>query len=230
MTTEKTGVQAGILAVILDVDGTLVDSNDAHASAWLSALQAYGYDVTFDNIRPLIGMGGDNLLPAAVQVTQDSEIGQEIAKERRKVYKTVYLPNVKAFPKVRELVAHLQQAGLQLIAASSGEESEVEANLHKAGVEDLVTDYTSSDDVENSKPEPDILEAALEKLGCSPKQAVMIGDSPYDIQAAQKLGLPIIALRCGGFSDDVLADATAIYDDPADLLAHFAESPLGQRD
>jgi HAD superfamily hydrolase (TIGR01549 family) len=213
-------------AVILDVDGTLVDSNDAHARSWQEALSEHGYDVPFKRIRNLIGMGGDNLLPEAIHVEKDSELGQQIAKRRQEIFKSRYLPELKAFPEVRALVARLRDAGLKVVVASSGEKDEVEHLLELAQVTDLVEAQTSSADAENSKPDPDIIEAALEKLDYPPYQVVMLGDTPYDVEAASKAGVPVIAMRSGEFSDDDLKDAIAIYDDAADLLHHFNSSPL----
>lgn len=214
--------------VILDVDGTLVDSNDAHAHAWVEALAEHGHTVSFETIRRLVGMGGDNLLPEAAGLEKDSPEGERISERRSEIFKTRYLPTLKAFPKVRDLLLRMHGSGLKLVVASSAQEEELEPLLEIAGASDLLEAATSSSDAQNSKPDPDIVEVALETLGCSPREAVILGDTPYDVQSATKAGIAIIALRCGGWDDSELSGALAIYDDPGDLLAHYEASPLGQ--
>jgi phosphoglycolate phosphatase-like HAD superfamily hydrolase len=122
----------------------------------------------------------------------------------------------------------MQQDGLKLIIATSATTEELSELLKAAQVEDLLHEATTSSDAEASKPSPDIVEAALKKLNLEPSQAVMIGDTPYDIEAANKCGVGVIAFRCGDFEDEQLNNAIAIYDHPADLLVHYAESPLGK--
>lgn len=214
-------------AVILDVDGTLVDSNNAHAHAWVAALAEQGYDVPFARVRRLIGMGGDKLLPQAASIEKDSAIGQKIDQRRQAIFKERYLPQLHAFPRVRALVERMQADGMQIGIASSAKAEELGALLDVAGVADLTDHETSSSDAEESKPDPAIVQAALDKLACPLNQVVMIGDTPYDIEAAQRAGIAIIGGRCGGWNDAGLAGAVAVYDDPADLLAHYAQSPLG---
>lgn len=214
-------------AVIFDVDGTLVDSNDAHARAWLEALREHGQQVDFERIRSLIGMGGDNLLPEVAGLEKDSEPGKQISQRRSELFKQVYLQYLKPLPGARPLVERLHADGFKLIVASSAKQDELGPLLKIAGVADLLTETTSADDASNSKPDPDIIQVALQKLGLPAEQAVMIGDTPYDIQAAQKAHVATIALRCGGWQDTDLAGALAIYDTPADLLAHYDQSPLG---
>ncbi|MBI5667143.1 MAG: HAD family hydrolase [Chloroflexi bacterium] len=217
---------AQLRGVILDVDGTLVDSNDAHAAAWVQALQEYGYSVPYEKVRQLIGMGGDNLLPAAAGLDKEQEPGKSIARRWSDLFQNDYLPHLRAFPKVRELLQRMTDSGLKLVAASSSKLDHVQALLKLAGAQDLVTGYTSSDDAENSKPDPDIVASALRKLGFTPDEVLMLGDSPYDVQAAGKIGVNVVAVRCGGFSDEDLRGALAIYDSPADLLLHYDESPF----
>lgn len=219
-----------IKGVLLDVDGTLVDSNDAHAHAYVDALGEYGYDVSFKQVRPLIGMGGDKLLPELLGIAGDSELREDIDARRGDIFKAHYLPEVKAFPGVRELLERFLQDGLSLIASSSAKEDELAALLELAKVDDLIGEQTSSSDAEGSKPDPDVLEAALEKLGLPAEAALLIGDTPYDVQAAAPLGLGGVALRCGGWDDEGLAGALAIYDDPHDLLANYETSPFAQQD
>lgn len=212
--------------VILDIDGTLVDSNAANARAWQDALAAYGYNPLYGEIRRLIGMGSDQLLPILIGVDSKSEEGQEISDLRSEIFQTRYLPRLQPFPQARELLAQMRAIGLTLVVASSAKQEELEKLLAIANVADLVQAVTSADDAEHSKPAPDIIEAALAKMAHARNTVVMLGDTPYDLAAAMRAGVPMIALRCGGWQDMDLQDAVAIYDDPADLLANFAMSPL----
>jgi HAD superfamily hydrolase (TIGR01509 family) len=214
--------------VILDVDGTLIDSNGEHAEAWVEAFRQHGYDVSYDKALHMIGMGSDNLLPKAVGVEKDTPEGQALSKAEGDIFKSQYLAHVHAFPQTRELLQHMCDQGLRLAVASSAKKEELQHLLEIAGAADLIETQTSSGDVKNSKPDPDIVHAALTRLDLGPDEVVMVGDTPYDIEAARKLGIGTIAFRSGGWDDAGLAGAIAIYDDPADLLAHFAESPLAQ--
>jgi HAD superfamily hydrolase (TIGR01509 family) len=207
--------------VILDVDGTLVDSNDAHARAWVEALAEAGYGVPFESVRRMIGMGGDHLLPAVAQIESDSPAGKSIERRRGEIFRERYLGEVRAFPRTRELLEELKRRGLKLAVASSAKPDELEPLLERAGAADLVEQTTSSGEADQSKPNPDIIQVALGKLGNHPSNTVMLGDTPYDIEAAGRAGVATIALRCGGWSDADLAGALAIYDDPADLLSHL---------
>jgi len=213
-------------AVLLDVDGTLIDSNDAHAEAFVESLADHGYDVAFEEIRRRIGMGGDKLLAETVGLWPDDERAGKINQGHGERFKAHYLPRLKPFPRVRDLLERMQASGFDLIAASSAEEAELKPLLEQAGVADLMKARTSATEVEHSKPDPDIVQAALRKAGCAPEEAVMLGDTPYDVEAATRAGVKIIAVRCGGWTDADLAGAIAIYDDAADLLAHYEASPL----
>ena len=212
--------------MILDIDGTLVDSNDAHARAWVEALAEAGIDVPFEKVRPLIGMGGDKLLPRVSGLEEDSPRGKRIGERRGEIFKEHYLPRLKAFPATRELLLKMRERGLKLAVATSAKEDELKPLLKIAGAADLIEEKTSSDDAENSKPDPDIVKAALDELQLSADEAVMIGDTPYDIEAASRAGLKAIAFRSGGWNDAELARAIAIYDGPADLLAQYDSSFL----
>lgn len=204
--------------VILDVDGTLVNSNDAHTHAWVEAMVEQGYEVEFEKVRRLIGMGGDKLLPKAIGVEKESPEGEKMSERRTEIFKERYLPKLQAFPQVRELLEHFKEGGMKLAVASSAKKDELDDLLKVAQATDLVETTTSSDDAEESKPDPDIIQVALHKLGLNASQVVMLGDTPYDIEAARKAGVATIALRCGGWPDPDLKDAIAIYDDPAQLL------------
>jgi HAD superfamily hydrolase (TIGR01509 family) len=212
--------------VIFDIDGTLVNSNDAHARAWVQALAHFDIYVPYPVVRRLIGMGGDKLLPAIADISEDSPLGKKVTERRSALFRQQFLPHLVAFPKARELLAKMRDLGLSLTVASSAKPEELEPLLRLANVLDLIEGATSSGDAAHSKPDPDIVQAALDRLDLDPARVLMIGDTPYDIEAASRAGLKTIAFRCGGRSDRDLAQAVAIYDGPADLLAHFDSSPL----
>jgi HAD superfamily hydrolase (TIGR01509 family) len=212
--------------VILDVDGTLVDSNDAHAHAWVEAFAERGFAVSFSAVRRLIGMGGDKLIPAATGHEEDETPVAGIGERRTAIFRERWLPTVRALPGSRALVAALAARGLGLVIGTSAKKDELAPLLAIAGVDDLVPLRTTSDDADRSKPEPDIVAVALGKLGLAAAEVVMIGDTPYDIVAAERAGVATIAVRSGGWSDAQLGAAIAIYRDPADLLAHIDGSPL----
>ena len=216
-------------AVLFDIDGTLVDSNDAHAHAWVEAFAELGVQVDFSKVRRSIGMGGDKLMPAVSGISEESSLGEKISERRGEIFKTKYLRELKPFAGARELVQDVKARGLTAVAASSAKRDELKALLQIAGATDLLDEATSSDDAEESKPEPDIVQAALKKAKAQAAEALLIGDTPYDLEAAARAGVAVIAFRCGGWSDADLRGATAIYDGPWDLLARIDESPLGQR-
>jgi HAD superfamily hydrolase (TIGR01509 family) len=211
-------------AILLDVDGTLIDSVTEHAQSWVDVCSEYGYEVELKDARRMIGMGGDRVLPELTGVEEDSDLGQQITARRGEIFREEYLPSLQPFPGVRELLERLVGEGYKLVAASSASVEDLKKLLEKAGVEDLFHEQTSSDDAASSKPAPDIIEAALGRAGCSPDEAVMIGDTPYDVTAANRAGVACIGFRCGGWDDDDLADAIEIYDDAADMLNHYATS------
>ena len=213
-------------AVILDVDGTLVDSNDAHARAWIDAFSEFGITVAYDAVRRSIGMGGDKLMPEVSGISESSELGQRISSRRGEIFRQRYLPAIAAFPRTRELIERFLADGLALAVASSAKEDELEPLLQRAGVADLVRQRTSSDDADESKPDPDIVLAALRHAGVNRQRAVMLGDTPYDVAAARRAGLEIVGLECGGWTREALAGAVAVYRDPAELLVRYDESPF----
>lgn len=214
--------------VILDVDGTLIDSNDLHARAWVDAFAEAGHDVPYDKVRPLIGKGGDKVLKELLDVDEESDEGKAISKRRSAIFDDRYLKQVKAFPGTRDLVQRLLACGYQVAVASSAEREQLEDLLERANVKDLIAKTTSSSEAEKSKPDPDIVAAARQKMGLRSEDLFMVGDTPYDVEAAGRIGIATVALRCGGWSDDGLKGAAAIFNDPQDLLARFDESPLGR--
>jgi HAD superfamily hydrolase (TIGR01509 family) len=221
-----------INAVIFDIDGTLVDSVDLHARAWQEAFSHFGYDFDFGEIRHQIGKGSDKLIPHFLPPGEVQHIGEELDKFRSKLWKTKFLARVKPFPKVRELFERIRQDGKRIVLASSAKGDELQTYKKIANIEDLVEKETSSDDVENSKPDPDIIHAALGKLGKpKPSEVIMVGDTPYDVEAANKAGVATIGMLCGGFPESELkaAGCVAIYRDAAELLERYEESPLAEK-
>ena len=216
-------------AVIFDVDGTLVDSVDLHARAWQEALAHFGKRVEYERVRYQIGKGGDQLMPVFLSEEELDEFGEELEKYRGDLFKREYLSRVKAFPSVRELFERVEREGLQIALASSAKADELKTYKKIADIEDLVEEETSADDAEKSKPHPDIFEAALARLDdVSPSEAVVVGDTPYDAEAAGKAGVRTIGLLCGGFPEADLraAGCVRIYRDAAHLLAEYDTSPL----
>jgi HAD superfamily hydrolase (TIGR01549 family) len=221
-----------IEAVIFDVDGTLVDTVDQHAKAWQRTFAHFGHDIDFAAIRSQIGKGGDQLMPVFLPKEVVERRGKEIEKYRLELFKREYLPHVRGFRKVRELFERIIGAGKRIALASSAKGEELEAYKKAANIVDLVHEETSSDDAERSKPHPDIFEAALARLELPPERAVVVGDSPYDAEAAGKAGLKTIGVLCGGFAEADLrkAGAAQIFRDPADLLANFERSLICQEE
>ena len=221
-----------IKAVIFDIDGTLVDSVDMHAEAWQRAFKHFGKDIPFDQVRHQIGKGGDQLMPVFFSEEELERFGEEMEKFRGDLYKREYISRVRAFPQVRELFERIRRDGKRIALASSAKKDELKVYKELARITDLVEEETSADDAEKSKPHPDIFEAALKALGdVRPEEAVVIGDTPYDAEAAGKINLRTIGVLCGGFPEAELraAGCTDIYRDPADLLARYDASPLASK-
>lgn len=217
-----------IRGVLLDMDGTLVLSNDTHARSWVEALAQLGYDIPYERVRPLIGMGGDKLLPALVPGLSDSEgVGKAIAERRKAIFLERYAPSLRPAPGARPLVAHMRDIGLRLVVSSSAKSDELKMLLQAAQIDDLIQAATTSSEADQSKPAPDVVAVSLKKIELPAQAVLLLGDTPYDVESAGNAGVGVLAVRCGGFSDEQLQGALAIYDDPADLLAHYATSLLG---
>src|SRR5689334_23119948 len=220
-------------AVIFDVDGTLVDSVDLHAKAWQEAFRDYGHEIPFEDIRSQIGKGGDQLMPVFLSQNDIDASGDGLEEHRRAILIERYFPHLKAFPAVRALLKRIQGDGLRIALASSAKEDELETYKRVADIEPLIEQQTSSDDAEKSKPHPDIFLAALKRLSdVSPEDVVVVGDTPYDAEAAGNAGLRTIGLLCGGSPEEGLrkAGCIAIYRAPADLLPQYDRSPLARQD
>jgi HAD superfamily hydrolase (TIGR01549 family) len=217
-------------AVIFDIDGTLVDSVDLHAQAWQETFRHFGREVPFPVLRHQIGRGADQLLPLFFSSEELESFGKELEKHRSGLYKRLYLPDVKAFPKVRELFERIKSDGKLIALASSSAKEEADYYKHLANIEDLVEAEVCSEDVENSKPAPDVFTVALRRIGRDSHDVLVVGDTPYDAEAAAKSNLRSVGVLCGGFAEQELLDAgtIAIFRDPEHLLARYDNSPLVQ--
>lgn len=216
-------------AVIFDVDGTLIDSVDFHAWAWVHAFAAFGHFVPFEGVRRQIGKGGDQLMPMFLSRDEIEQTGKALEAHRGEVLKERYLPQFRAFPRVRELIQRVQADGTLVALGSSAKQDELAIYRKIASIDDLIDAETSSDDAEHSKPCPDIFEAAVAKLGMTDRSNILVvGDTPYDAEAAGRAGLRTVGLRSGGWSDEELraAGCIAVFEDPADLLYRYDASPL----
>ena len=215
---------------IFDLDGTLLDSVDLHAIAWHEAMLKFGHDVSFEQARSQIGKGGDKLIPLFLSDEAQRDHGQELDNWRSQHFKAKYLPLIRPFSAVPDLLKRSRDAGLRVAIASSAKKDELEKYIEIAGITKLVDATTSSDDVEESKPEPDIFEVVLKKLEIDPEEAVAIGDSPYDAEAAGKARVRTIGVLCGGFTETGLrkAGCVEVYPGPAALFACFHKTLLAK--
>jgi HAD superfamily hydrolase (TIGR01549 family) len=215
-----------IRAFIFDLDGTLVDSNELHVASWEQAFRHFGKRFSLEQLRAQIGKGSDQYLPEFLSPDEIKRFGRELDKYRSNVFRKEYLPRVRPFPKVRELFERIRRDGKRIVLATSGKKSETKHYTGILQIDDLIDGQTTADDAEQSKPEPDIFEAALRKLdGILPNESMIVGDTRFDVEAGRAVGCPVITLLCGGKSAAELqrAGALAIYRDPADLLAHYDE-------
>lgn len=217
-----------IKAILFDIDGTLVDSNDLHVKAWGQALTEAGLHFDDQTIHDQIGKGSDMLLPTLVPDMPEDE-REKLADAHGEIYKGRYLEQAAPFPAARDLLVRVHEAGLKVVLASSAAKDELEHYVDLLDIGDIVAETTSADDVEHTKPAPDIFATALKKVApLSAGEVMVVGDTPYDIEAAGKCGIAAIALRSGKFPDQALraAGAIAVYDDVAELLMKFDTSPL----
>lgn len=218
-------------AVIFDVDGTIVDSVELHAKAWQDAFEKFGKYIDLQTMHDQIGKGGDQILPTFLSKNEIKLFGEKMKEYRSEHFKKNYLPKVKPFSRVRDLFQRIKNDGKKIGIGSSAHEDELHHYLKLCNVEDLADISTCADDADKSKPHPDIFEVALSKLGETPERTLVIGDSPYDAEAAGKISMRTIGFLCGGFGRGVLEKAGVIdiFESPSDLLQKYADSVLAAR-
>jgi membrane protein len=214
-------------AILFDIDGTLIDSNDAHVEAWQRAFAAEGFTFTRTEIHAQVGKGGDNLVPSLVpQATR--EVQERIDRAHADIFRRDFLPFVAPFPGARDVLKQLAALGHTLVLASSASREEVDHYVELLDADGLLSGTTSKDDVARSKPCADIFLAALALTGRTADEAVVIGDTPYDLIAARRAGIAAIAVLSGGFTEDELraCQPLEVYADVAALGANYATSHL----
>jgi HAD superfamily hydrolase (TIGR01509 family) len=220
-----------IKAVLFDIDGTILDSVDLHAKSWVLTLSHFGIEAGFEDVRSHIGEGADRLLPAFLPKGASRARGREIEEYRSHLFKIDFLPRVRPFPKIRELIERIKKDDRKVALASSCTEDEIVEYEKIAAISDIVDCVSTSDDAQSSKPAPDIFLKAVERLApITAEECVVIGDTLFDGEAARKAKISFIGVLCGGSSAQQLAEAgaIAIYKDPADLLTQYATSPICQ--
>jgi len=200
-----------VTGIIFDIDGTLVDSNDIHARAWIDAFAEFGKDIPFKLMRSQIGKGGDLLVPDLLSAREMQEFGEKVKKRRTEIFKARYMQQIRPFKRVRENLEILHERRIRMALASSANPDEVDYYIELMEIGELIEASTSTEDAYHSKPSPEIFEAALLKLGTSKRQTLVVGDTPWDILAAHRCALPIAAVRSGGFKRSTLTKAEFIF-------------------
>jgi HAD superfamily hydrolase (TIGR01509 family) len=215
-------------AAILDIDGTLVDTNYQHAVAWYRAFRQHDVILPVWRIHRHIGMGGDQLVESLTDAKTEEEKGDDIRTAEKALYLAL-IEEVEPLAGARDLIERLKDDGKTVVLASSAKDDEVEHYLDLLDARELADDWTTSADVEATKPEPDLVQAALDKAGAEPDDAVMLGDTPWDCKAAERAGVPTVGLITGGFSEQELRDggAVAVFESIPELLERLGETPLG---
>jgi HAD superfamily hydrolase (TIGR01509 family) len=217
-----------VQAALLDVDGTLIDSNYQHALAWYRAFRQNGFVLPIWRIHRTVGMGGDQLVPALVGQEVDDEHGDAIREDRARIFEEL-IEEVSPLDGARDLIGELKRRGFRTVLASSSPENELDHYLDLLDARELADAWTTKDDVDATKPEPDLVLAALEKAGVDADGAVMVGDTRWDVEAAGKVGVETVCVITGGWSEQELRDAgaVAVFASVNDLRQRLGETPLG---
>jgi HAD superfamily hydrolase (TIGR01509 family) len=215
-----------VKAVLCDIDGTLIESNWLHAAAWRDAFAFIEIKLDLEEVRRQIGKGGDQLVPYFVPWWKRDFVDEPLKKYRKCIYEQDYMPKVKPFPRVRELLERMRQAGIRVALASSSKKDELDYYKRLANIDDVVEKNTSVDLADKSKPYPDIFQATLKKLDIKPAEALALGDTPYDAEAAGHAGVWTVGVTSGGWSEQELlyAGCIEVWKDVSDLLANFERS------
>ena len=216
--------------LLTDIDGTLVDSNALHAEAWRRTFEHFGIQIGLDEAWRQIGKGGDQVIPVFVPEADRDRLETPLKEFRKQLFHRDYMPRMVAFSRARDLLLRVRSAGMKIALATSSDKEDLATYVRLVDMEDLIDEASSSADAKESKPEPDIFAAALRKVAMHPHQAVALGDTPWDAEAAGKLDIPVIGLTCGGWKANDLRDAGCIevWQDPADLLLNVERSILGK--
>jgi len=216
-------------AALLDVDGTLVDTNYHHAIAWYRAFRRHDVVLPLWRIHRHMGMGGDHLVAALCGEDGERQFGDAVRADEAELYMQL-IDEVEPLPGARDLIEELKGRGHAVVLASSAKAHEVDHYLDLLDARELVDGWTTAADVERTKPDPDLVAAAKDKVGGG--DAVMLGDSTWDCEAARRCGVPTVGLLTGGFSEQELrhASAVAVYESIFDLIAHLDETPLVAED
>ena len=213
-------------AVLLDIDGTLVDSNDAHAHAWVETFGHHGVKVDFARVRGMIGMGGDRVVEEVTGEARKSSTAKQLGDECAERFMSRWIQTVKPLDRTRDFVRRLQGDGYEVVLASAAHEDALQALLAIAGIDDLLGERARPPKPEKSKPNPQTIEVALMRVDADRSRLVMIGDTPYDVLAGRAARVDVIGFTTGGYDAEGLTGAIAVYDGPAGVLARWEDSPL----
>jgi HAD superfamily hydrolase (TIGR01509 family) len=217
-------------AVLCDIDGTLLDSNAFHAESWQRTFEHFGFPADFEAIVKQIGKGGEYLLPNFVPADRLPDLEKELSSYRKQLFHREYIDRVVPFADARRLLERMKQRGLRIAVATSSEKEDLEAFKTVLKIHDLIEEDATADDADKPKPEPDIFQAALKILAVRPEDALALGDTPWDVEAARKAGVRTVAVQSGGWRKEELmeAGALAVYVDVADILRNFDQSPFSE--
>jgi HAD superfamily hydrolase (TIGR01509 family) len=217
-------------AVLCDIDGTLVDSNTLHAEAWMRTFAKFGYNFSLDDLLHQIGKGGDQLIPHYIPSDQLPQLKEPMEKYRKELFHAEYFGRIRPFPGARALLQKMRAAGLRVAVATSASREDLGKLKEIARINDLVEEETTRDDAAQSKPHPDIFNATLDRLKVQPSEAMALGDTPWDIEAAKRAGMSTVAVMNGGWTKEQLfsAGAIAAYKDVAELADRFEQSEFSR--
>lgn len=213
-----------IKAVIFDIDGTLIDTNDAHAESFVKAFEKFGKTVSFVELKWLIGMGADLILEKYLSKSEIKKFGKDLLEYRKQIFLKNHLPKTKIFLNLKEFFKKLNSDKIQIALASSASDEELEEYKKKLKISKYLNEEITSDDADEAKPAPDIFQAALEKLKVINKdEALIIGDTPYDAEAAVKAKIKIIGVKTGGWSEESLKakGCSEVYESIAEIYKNY---------